>query len=79
MMTIPLALVPAGNSVTIAEIRAGSGMLRRLMAIGLCPSSRIEIICADRGSLIVAVSGCRYALSRGIAMRILVEGGEAGA
>jgi ferrous iron transport protein A len=41
--------------------------------MGLHPSSLVEVVCADRGSLIVAVAGCRYALSRGMAMKVMVQ------
>ncbi len=74
---MPLAFVPEGRKVTVSEVRAGPGMLRRLSSMGLHPSSLVEVVCADRGSLIVAVAGCRYALSRGMAMKVLVQ--EAGA
>ena len=70
---MPLALVPEGRIVTVSEVRAGPGMFRRLSSMGLYPSSLVEVVCADRGSLIVAVSGCRYALSRGMAMKVLVR------
>lgn len=73
MTGLPLALVPAGRKVTVSEVRAGPGMFRRLSSMGLHPSSPVEVICADRGSLIVAVAGCRYALSRGMAMKVLVK------
>ncbi|MFA5294794.1 MAG: FeoA family protein [Methanoregulaceae archaeon] len=74
---MPLAFVPEGKKVTVSEVRAGPGMLRRLSSMGLHPSSCVEVVCADRGSLIVSVAGCRYALSRGMAMKVLVQ--EAGA
>lgn len=77
MTGLPLAMVPAGTVATVTEVRAGPGMLRRLAAMGLYPSSRVEVLCADRGSLIVGIAGSRYALSRGMAMKVLVQ--EAGA
>jgi len=70
---LPLAFVPAGRKVTVSEVRAGPGMFRRLSSMGLHPSSLVEVVCADRGSLIVAVAGCRYALSRGMAMKVMVQ------
>ena len=77
MTGLPLAFVPEGKKVTVSEVRAGPGMLRRLASMGLHPSSCVEVVCTDRGSLIVSVAGCRYALSRGMAMKVLVK--EAGA
>lgn len=77
MKTMPLSFLSPGTAATVAEVRAGEGMLRRLAAMGLYPESRVKVICSDRGSLIVSVAGSRYALSKGMAMNILV--GSAGA
>jgi ferrous iron transport protein A len=68
----PLALLSAGTEARIAEIRAGKGMLLRLCEMGLCPDAKVLVQCADRGSIIVSVGDARYALSRGIATKILV-------
>jgi ferrous iron transport protein A len=68
----PLALLAAGTEATIAEVRAGKGMRSRLSGMGFCPDTRVTVQCTDRGSLIVSVGDARYALSRGIAMKILV-------
>ncbi|MEN6444303.1 MAG: FeoA family protein [Methanoregula sp.] len=70
--TIPLSFLTPGTEATVADVRAGCGMLRRLAAMGIHPESRVTVICSDRGSLIVSVAGTRYALSRGMAMKILV-------
>ncbi|MBP7411130.1 MAG: ferrous iron transport protein A [Methanoculleus sp.] len=69
----PLAFLSAGTEATIAKVRAGKGMQTRLFGMGFCPEARVTVQCADRGSLIVSVGDARYALSRGIAMKILVE------
>jgi ferrous iron transport protein A len=69
---VPLPLVPAGTEVRIAEIHAGEGMYRRFTAMGISPESLITVICADRGSLIIMAAGARYALSKGMAMKIYV-------
>jgi Fe2+ transport system protein FeoA len=41
--------------------------------MGFCPDSRVTVRSADRGSIIVSVGDARYALSRGMAMKILVR------
>jgi len=68
----PLALLSAGTEATITEVRAGKGMQSRLCGMGFHPDARVTVQCADRGSIIVSVGDARYALSRGIAMKILV-------
>ncbi len=69
---IPLSFLSPGTEATVAFIRAGDGMVRRLSAMGIHPKSRLTVVCSDRGPLIVSVAGTRYALSKGMAMKILV-------
>jgi Fe2+ transport system protein FeoA len=45
----------------------------RLSGMGLCPEARVTIRSANQGSVIVAVGDARYALSRGIAAKILIR------
>jgi len=73
MGTLPLSFFLPGMEVTVADIRAKGGMLQRFVAMGIYPDSRVTVVCADRGSLIISVAGSRYALSRGMAMKILVD------
>ena len=69
---VPLTFLSPGTRATVADVRAGCGMLRRLAAMGIHPGSDLAVVCSDRGSLIVAVAGTRYALSKGMAMKIVV-------
>jgi len=73
METIPLSFLSPGTEAMVNDIRAGDGLTRHIVAMGIRPESRISVICADRGSLIVSVAGSRYALSKGMAMKILVK------
>jgi ferrous iron transport protein A len=78
--TMPLSFLTPGTEATVADVRAGCGMLRRLAAMGIHPASRLTVVCSYRGSLIISVAGTRYALSKGMAMKILVgTGAGAGA
>ncbi|GLI47179.1 FeoA family protein [Methanoculleus bourgensis] len=69
----PLALLAAGTEATITEIRGGRGMRVRLSGMGLYPETRVTIRSANQGSVIVSVGDARYALSRGMAAKILVR------
>jgi ferrous iron transport protein A len=79
MATLPISFLSPGTESTVTDVRAGHEMLQRLSAMGIRPGNRVEVVCADRGSLIVSVAGTRYALSKGMAMQILVGLNEAGA
>ena len=69
----PLVLLAAGTEAAIAEIRGGRGLRARLSGMGLCSAARVTIRSTNCGSVIVAVGDARYALSRGIATKILVR------
>lgn len=74
MTAIPLSFLTPGKDAIVTDVRARHGMLNHLAAMGIFPGSRLSVVCADRGSLIVAVGDTRYALSHGMAMKILVGG-----
>lgn len=69
----PLALLAAGTEATIIGIQGGRAMRVRLSGMGFCPDARVMIWSANQGSAIVSVGGARYALSRGMAAKILVR------
>lgn len=75
MQAMPLSFLVPGTDAIVTDVRAGHMMHHRLAAMGIFPGSRVSVICTDRGSLIVAVGGTRYALSKGMAMKILVGEG----
>ena len=72
MQAMPLSFLAPGKDAVVTDVRARHGMLNHLAAMGIFPGSRLSVICADRGSLIVAVGDTRYALSHGMTMKILV-------
>ena len=69
---LPLIIVPEGKEAKIFKISAGRGLTRRLIEMGFTQNSTVKILRSDRGCLIVSLKGCKYALSKGIAMKILV-------
>jgi len=70
--TLPLIMMPEGREAKITKIHAGRGLSRRLIEMGFTEDTVVRILRADRGCLIVLVNGSRYAISRGIAMKIMV-------
>ena len=69
---LPLTLMPEGTEGRIIRINAGRGLARRLTEMGFTENAMVKILRSDRGCLIVTMGGCRYALSKGIAMKIMV-------
>ncbi len=70
---LPLVMVPEGQECRVYNINAGRGLSRRLVEMGFVENTPIRVLSSNRGSLIVALNGGRYCLSRGIAMKIMVS------
>ena len=69
---LPLIMVPENKTVRLIDVRAGRGLCRRLIEMGFSKNTEITVLNSDRGCLIVSVHGSKYAISKGIAMKILV-------
>jgi ferrous iron transport protein A len=70
---MPLTMLSEGKNCRIKEVRAGLDLKRRLTEMGFTPSSSVRLMGCERGNLLVNVNGTRYALGKGIAMKIMVE------
>ncbi|MGI6098605.1 MAG: FeoA family protein [Kiritimatiellia bacterium] len=71
---MPLSLVPAGHSVRLRRVQAGSGLASRLTAMGLLPGTQIQVCHNDRnGPVILGLNGNRLMLGRGMAEKVSVE------
>jgi len=74
MKIVPLASLPAGARGRIVSIDAGPGLVRRLAQMGFFPGAEVEVVVNEgKGLLVVRVRGSEIAISKGIAMKILVE------
>jgi ferrous iron transport protein A len=71
---IPLSSVPTGQRVRLANIDAGQGLKSRLAAMGMVPNTEILVVSnGSPGPFVVAVKGCRIALGRGMARKVMVK------
>ena len=71
--TKPLSVIDEGTTVKVIEVNAGYGLMRRLMEMGFIKNSKIRILKSSRnGPMIIALNNTRFALSKGIAMKIMV-------
>ncbi|NPE29173.1 ferrous iron transport protein A [Methanococcoides sp. SA1] len=68
-----MAMLAEGDCAKVCKVRAGRGLLRRLVEMGFTENALVKMIKFDRGSLIVTVNGIRYALGKGMGMKIMVE------
>jgi len=70
---MPLTMLSEGKNCKIREVLAGPDLKRRLNEMGFTPSSSVRLIGCERGNLLVNLNGARYALGKGMAMKIMVE------
>ncbi len=72
-MIIPLAFLGEGMAGIVRSVSGGMGAKRRLYELGLMEGACIRVLKNDIGPILVDVKGSRFALGRGISMKILVE------
>lgn len=73
VVTMPLAMVKAGERVRLVAVDAGCGLQTRLTAMGLIPGVELEVVRnSQHGPFIVAVKGCRMVLGHGVTQKIIV-------
>jgi len=75
---IPLAFLGEGEVGRVVEIRAGRGLTRRLIAMGIAPGMKVRVLkSSGPGPILVEVGQTRIALGRGVAMKVIVGGWDA--
>ena len=65
-------MLPEGKEGKIASINAGNKLKLRLTEMGFTENCSVKVDRADRGSLVVVTNGSKYALGKGIAMKIMI-------
>ncbi len=69
-----LSRAEPGETVTVAALRAGWGLQRRLADLGLTPGASVRVISSGRpGQVVIEVRGSRLALGRGVAAKVMVR------
>lgn len=69
---MPLAMVNPGETVTIRAITGKDEVRAHLAELGFVVDSDVTVVNSLGGSLIIQVKGCRVALDRAMANRIMV-------
>ncbi|HIP63377.1 MAG TPA: ferrous iron transport protein A [Archaeoglobus profundus] len=70
---IPLAFAREGTKGTVVSIIGGRGVFSRLIAMGIMPGREVEVIMNRGGAVLVSVNGSKFALGRGIAMKVIIN------
>jgi ferrous iron transport protein A len=72
--SLPLQMAPTGTDLHVIGIKAGHGLTRRLAELGFNEQATVRVIKAQgNGPLIVQLNNSRFALGKGMAMKIMVE------
>lgn len=68
-----LSSVDPGKEVTLIGIDGGRGIRSRLYSMGLVPGERLKVLNGNvNGPMMIGVKGCRLAIGRGMAHKMLV-------
>lgn len=70
---IPLGFVSEDKKVRIVSIKGGSHLRNRINEMGLREGVDITVIKNSIGPVIIAIGQTRFALGRGISLKILTE------
>ncbi len=70
---VPLSMLSEGEEGKIVLIKGGYGLTRRLAELGFNPETRVKVLRAIGGPIVVLVRDSRIAIGRGVAMKIFVE------
>jgi ferrous iron transport protein A len=69
----PLSQIKAGETVKLASINAGQGLMSRLAAMGLLPNVEITVLRNSYpGPFLISVKDSKVMLGRGMAHKIMV-------
>ncbi len=69
---MPLPIAPAGEELTVRKILADEKNKRHFENLGILVGSKITVLSAVGGNVIIKVREGRLALDRTLAMKILV-------
>lgn len=71
--TLPLALAAPGERLRVERLAGGQNLAGQMQDLGIGLGCELEVISAGGGAMVIAVKGCRVALGRGAAQKVLVS------
>lgn len=70
---VPLSNLTAGQEGIVKQVVGGIGFLKKLINIGIRTGSKIKVINASSGPIIISSEGTKAAIGRGAAARVFIE------
>ncbi len=68
---MPLSLVRAGETVTVARVRGNQDMKRHLQDLGFVEGSQVHVVTSSGSNVIVMVKGARFGLDVKVAQYVM--------
>ena len=69
----PLNAMKSGQEGTVKQVMGGMGFIKKLINIGIRTGSKIKVVNASGGPIIVSSEGTKAAIGKGAASRIFIE------
>lgn len=71
MPAMPLSLVRAGETVTVARVRGNQDMKRHLQDLGFVEGAQVHVVTSSGSNVIVMVKGARFGLDVKVAQHVM--------
>jgi ferrous iron transport protein A len=69
----PLSTMKSGQEGIVKQVAGGMGFIKKLINIGIRTGSKIQVVNASGGPIIVSSEGTKSAIGKGAASRIFIE------
>ncbi|KNF07230.1 Fe2+ transport system protein A [Gottschalkia purinilytica] len=73
MACVPLSFFIEGEKGVVDNISGGEKISKRLYEMGFNKGAEVKVVKNDAGTIIVSLSGCRVAIGRGLAQKIMIN------
>lgn len=70
---MPLSLVRAGETVTVAKVRGDQDMRRHLQDLGFVEGAHVHVAASSGSNVIVLVKGARFGLDAKVARYVMTR------
>ncbi len=70
---LQLSGMKAGEEGIVRQVTGGMGFIKKLINIGIRIGSKVKVINASKGPIIISSEGTKAAIGKGAASKILIE------
>lgn len=70
---MPLSMVKSGGIKTVCKVNGKDNIKRFLESLGIIKGERLSVLSESNGNMIINVKDTRIAISKAMAMKIIVQ------